>query len=616
MNLNYEGDATDRQRACGRSVTLKARQQEFLCVLLICAAVWAIGLPWHLLNHRVPIWDEAAFVYNAQVIVGSFDKGWIDGLQALYFIRGWRPIIFPAVATPFLALAQGDIILGSGLTQLFSLSLIGTYAFLLLRQFLTPSRALVGAMCAVTAPWLFNFSYHFYSEVFWMGATLGWAFHFLAGLARKSGSHLLIAGVWLGIMATARPAETMLIALLPLVFAMVRAAVRREVSFVDIVIFLAQAIVVAVAVWQRVQIWHTNGIVWGLLALCPVLVVMRGRRFFVQSPAFGLAIVAEFILIAWYLPSLRELYLWAYETSFGPMAKMSEWARFADHSPATVWNWFVASYDPKTLGYVVVLGAVALFARRQLRKPDGAVRGALRIVALSVAMLAPVLLMLLISGTSDPRRIMPEILTFYVGAVGLALVPTAVLPRVRLAVVTLIVLAQTLAAGANSLNLRWAAVPPIVHWVGAYSPPFVGKDDNVAFVADLTQLGLKAGRFSAYTICYRDPVVGCSRRGIPWFEVEGATDVAVEQHLPMYINMERDLDFSKPDALTGQLKANGYNFVVVDMFYEPDHVIPGDPLFEHASRFIAFVKNGLPLGFRQVGKFRFGDRDMYVLAVE
>ncbi len=615
MNPKCESDATDVRSARDRSAILESRHTELLCVLLLCAAIWAIGLPWHLLNHRVPIWDEASFVDDAQQIIGSFNKGWISGLQALYFVRGWRPIIFPAVATPFLALAQGDIILGPGLTQLFSLSLIAAYAFLLLRQFLTPPRALVGAMFVVTAPWLFNFSYSFLSEVFWMGATLGWAFHLLAGLSRKSRTHLLIAGLWLGLAGATRPAETVLIALLPLAFAMVRAAVRREVSFVDMVIFLAQIILVSIAVWQRVQVFYTSALVWGLLALCLVLVAIRGRRFFVEVPVFGLAIIAEFIFVAWYLPSLRELYLWAYDASFGPEAKMPYW-RFADLSPATLWNWFVAAYDPKTLGYVVVLGAVAFFLRRQWRKPDHAIRGALRIVALSVAMLAPVFIMLLISGTDDPRRTMPEILTFYVGAVGLALVPTGALPRVRLAVVALIVLVQTLAAGANGLNLRWAALPPIVNWIGAYHAPFVGKDDNVAFIGDLGQLGFTKGRFSAYTICYRDPLVGCSRRGIPWFEVEGATDVAVEEHLPMYINMARDLDFSKPDTLAAQLKQRGYDFVVVDMFYQPDQVVPSDPLFEHASQFIAFVKNGLPPGFRQVGKFKFGDRDIYVLAVE
>jgi hypothetical protein len=372
----------------------------------------------------------------------------------------------------------------------------------------------------------------------------------------------------------------------------------------------------AVAIWQRVQVFYTDGVVWGLLAICLALVVLRGRRFFIDAPVFGLALIAEFIFVAWYLPSLRELYLWAYDTSFGPMAKMSDWARFADHSPTTLWSWFVSAYRPKPLAYVIVLGAVALIMRRRPNARDHSNGGALRIVALSVAMLAPVFVMLLISGTNDPRRTMPEILMFYVGAVGLALVPTGALPRVRLAVVTLIVLVQTLAAGANGLNLRWAALPPVVHWIGVYDPPFVGQDDNVAFVADLSRLGLNEGRFSAYTICYRDPIVGCSRRGIPWFEVEAATAVAVEEHLPMYINMARDLDFSKPDTLAEQLKQRGLNFVVVDMFYQPDQVISSDPLFEHASRFIAFIQNGLPPGFRRVAKFEFGDRDMYVLAVE
>ena len=84
----------------------------------------------------------------------------------------------------------------------------------------------------------------------------------------------------------------------------------------------------------------------------------------------------------------------------------------------------------------------------------------------------------------------------------------------------------------------------------------------------------------------------------------------------MYINMARDLDFSKPDTLAAQLKQRDFNFVVVDTFYQPDQVVQSDPIFEHSSQFIAMVKSGVHPGFKEVGKFAFGDRDLYVLAVE
>lgn len=117
-----------------------------------------------------------------------------------------------------------------------------------------------------------------------------------------------------------------------------------------------------------------------------------------------------------------------------------------------------------------------------------------------------------------------------------------------------------------------------------------------------------------WAICYRG-AVGCSRQGIPWFEVEAATAVAVQEHLAMYFNMARDLDFSEPDSLAAQLKQRGFDFVVVDMFYQANRGIPGDPVFDHTSQFIDFVKNGLPLGFKEVGKFRLGLRTIHVLAV-
>jgi len=599
-----------------REPEIRFLSDKLLWILLLCAFVAAIMLPWHLANHRMPIWDEASYVGTVQQIMERFDSGWRRGLHALYLVRNWRPIVFPAFAVPFFFVAQGNVLLGVALTQICALALITAYTFLILAESLSSIRASVGTVIVLTSPWLVNFSYMFFSEPLWMAATVGWVFHLLAGMARRPRVHLAAAGLWLGAMGATRPAETVLIALLPVLALLMRELVQRRIPWRDLALFAVQTLLLGAVVAARVQAANSGPLVWGLLAAWVIVTAVCIGRYTRQVPVLGLVVLAESVFMAWHFPALRNLYLWAYETSFGPMANLSVWARFADRSPGTVYRWFVDSFHPTSLACLGLIGALALCLSGRFDRLREIAAGPLKVVALSLLMLLPVLATLLISGTNDSRRVMPEILVLYIGVAGLASTSAAGLPRVRLGLTAALAALQTAMVLANGMNLKSPELVRIQSWLGPLRPAFVGVDDNVAVMDEINKLGISSGRISAYTLCYRDPTSGCTRRGIPWFEVEALTMVASQRHLPIYVNMARDLNFSQMDTLAFQLKKRNYNMVLIDTFAQPDQVIEGDPLFEHTFRLISMMDRPLPPGFKKIATLGFGGRPMVLLSIQ
>src|ERR1019366_2335906 len=113
--------------AAGGWAPLAAWRETCWALLFLCMLDVMVVLPWHAINRKIPIWDGAAFVYNAQQIVDSFDHGWLAGLKGLYLIRGWRPIIFSATAAPFFAIAGRDVLADVALTNLFVSILLTVY---------------------------------------------------------------------------------------------------------------------------------------------------------------------------------------------------------------------------------------------------------------------------------------------------------------------------------------------------------------------------------------------------------------------------------------------------------------------------------------------------------
>lgn len=586
-------------------------REDAYSILLLFAVVVVILLPWYALNQRVPIWDEASFANTAQNILNKFANGITSGIAAEYFVRGWRPILFPVIATPFFALAHDNMLLGIGLTEWFALTLLGVYVFFLLREFLPRPHATIGTIFVITSPWLLNYGYKFYSELFWMASTAGFVYHFTVAGRRNPRIHFSLAGVWLGIMATIRPAESPLIAVLPFLGALIQQFRFRLVAFIA---FLAASLIASLIVWMLIVISSVDYRIWTLLIIYMALVIIFSREFFIRVPILGTAIIAEAIFLAWYAPMMKPLYSWAFEASFGPMAKLP-YGRLTG-SFVVLLGKLSGEYNLALLAILVAFSAPTFLKSDKIAAKETAKIGALGVLWMSLLMGIPVLAMLFATGTADMRRVLPSILLLYVGVAGLVLVPKYRFSGIRFIILSSLTAAQFLIAANNSLALEFSPLRNAETLFGSLRSPSLKVDANTKMIRKLVSLGVTTGGVAIFSLCYRDPVVGCTKRGLPVIGPEALTAVAKQEHLGLHMAIPRDLDLSKPNTLAAQLVRRGYSLVLVDMFDKPAEVVPADPVFGHTQYFINLIHFGLPRGLLQVAQFTLGGRQFRLLRVK
>jgi len=580
-------------------------------LFLLAVIVFIIIFPWHEVNQRLPIWDSADFVLTAQKIADRFSAGTLDGVRALYLERGWRPIIFPTIAAPFFVLTGGQILLSVGLVQLFSVLLMATYIFFFLRQEVGSARALVGTLLVVSTEWVVNFSNIFYSEIFWLAATAGAMFHLSAGLRGTSRLHFVAGGAWVGVMASARPVETVVIGAVPAALLLTYGWRSRTVTVRTMGLWLCQALPPVVATAILVTPDPNRYLALGLVLVSVAIAWRYRREFFSEAPLLGFLVAAELIAVGWHFPTMRTLYQWAHETSFGSLAQISD-QRFSGLSPVAVFVELVQRYSPAvltTLFVAAVAGAFALVRAGSRSAPRASAIAAL----FALSMIGPMLVLHALTGTSDMRRIMPGILVLYVGLTGIAVFPGGILPPVRLAVVFAMMAIQVTTAAANGLNIRVEALLAGQRLSGYLRQPSVEQDPNEPVLDGLLGLGIQAGNVSAYSYCYRDYDY-CERTKFPPFEPVALATLARQRDIPINVHFIGDLDFTKPETLASQIQLRGFDYVLVDMFDSPASVNRADPYIIHTDHFISLAHGEqLPPGLVWLGCFTASNRPMCVI---
>ena len=611
MNVGRTSESAGSSSSTWIRLSVARTWAAFSAPLVLVAVVFLVIFPWHIVNRTLPIWDEAEFVLTAQKIADSFHQSVLEGFKALYFERGWRPISFPAISAPFFLLTGGRILLSVGLVQLCGALMLAAYIYRILRLELSVNRSLIGALFVTSAGWLVTFSMSYYSEFVWLALTAATSFYLLVATARASLRQYLVAGIGLGLMGTVRPIETVVLSALPGAALLAREWVRGAINKRDLGWFSIQLGAVGATVGALIvpepQLYVAAGC--GVVALAIIL----ARRAFVGSPVLSSFVVAESIALAWNVPSMRTLYLWAHETSFGPMAQVMDQS-FRGLSPMAVFIELAQRYSPVSL---LVLVAVSLLAIAELIRSHVNLYDSKRltVTVAAVLMLAPMLVLYSITGTSDFRRIMPAMLLLYVALAGLALSPGGALPRVRTGVVLLLMIAQVTTAAANGLAIHTPMLLRLQEFLGPSRWPATGRDPNTPVLEGILALGIKRGNIAAYTYCYRDYGT-CAQRNIPPFEPSALGTLARERHLPIGVHFIGDLDFSKPDSLAAQIMARDFQYVLVDMFDSPAVVNRADPYTQHTENFISLERGSLPPGLTSMGCFSTANRPICVLRIE
>jgi hypothetical protein len=224
------------------------------------------------------------------------------------------------------------------------------------------------------------------------------------------------------------------------------------------------------------------------------------------------------------------------------------------------------------------------------------------------------LALLSISGTSDMRRIMPGMLVLNVGLMILALSPQGLLPRARTVLLFSLMVAQVMSATANGFNIHAPFFLKAQEFTGHLRQPYTGLDPNIPVLDGILGLGIRSGRIAAYTYCYRD-YANCERQAIPMFEPMALSTLAKERRLPIHVHFMGDLDFSRTETLSLQVKLRKFDYVLIDMFDAPAAVNWGDPYVIHTKNFIALERGKLPVGLVNRGCFMTLKRPICVIEV-
>jgi hypothetical protein len=570
--------------------------------LIVVAVVALEVFPWHFAHKHVPEWDSAGFVLVAQKIAASFDSGLLSGLRAMYVERLWRPIIFPSFAAPFFLLTSGDI-LASVTLGLFTSTLVAAlYVYFLLRDLVGWLRAAVGTTFVITLAIIANYAHmHFFAEPFWLAATAGTVFHLFRGYTARSRGHFIGAGVCLGVMFAVRPAETIVLAALPVCALLLWGYSSGALTAGDLLKLGAQIGAATAAV--ILKMFNGNVLLtYVLLAVAVTVVAWHFRRFFVYRPILGFLIVAEAVAVGWNLPSLRMLYDWAYAASFGDWAAFSD-QRFRGMSLVGITNELLQSYSPRMLALISAVAAVWAAGWRRANSTEQP-RKALAMVGVALLAILPMLILHLLSATSDERRIMPAMFLLYIGLSALALTPTGLYPGSRLLAVVALASMQIVSISANGFGIKSPTIDRIQSYTGTLRDPDPSPDQAITMIDGIESLGIRSGFVIAYSHC----LLGwssCSASNMRMFEHVAVSTIAAQRRLPINVHFFTDLDLSKPETLAEQIHSRGASYLLVDMFDQSDfsEVNHKNPFYVHTNTFVAFARNGFPPGFFPLGCF-------------
>lgn len=582
---------------------------EWAGLSLVWAILAGLILPWHAVNAQVPIWDGANFVENVLKILERFDTGFLAGLHGVYEVRGWRPISFPAFCVPFFAVAGGKIIPGVALSLTAAALLTATYVFRLLCTTLSVPRAVLGTVTVCTLPWFGKYSTSFMSELLWLGMTAGWLFHLLEGFRTGRVRHFVFAGLWLGGMSTVRPIETALSCAVPVFASLLIGVRKRMVTVADVGLVLALTGGVVLAGW----LWGAGiGGRWRWVLVVVLLAIggYRARRIFLERPLLASVVVALGVGMAWFLPFFPVLYAWAYDTSVGDLARLTD-RRLAGASIDTAVTQTLAYYSPGVLAILATLTTLAYIRGASETNADSP---RFRALLVGLSMLPVMFALLLYTGTGDPRRIMAGMIVVVTGCVLAILAPGGLFPRLRsaaLGVLCLILYGATL-----SNNLAFGIVPlaRFDTLTAGMLPPVKDADRNVVIAEGLLRL-VERGSIAAHTHCYRAPQARCTERGVAWFDPHAVNTLLQERGSRVRVHFTgAAIDFADPASIRGWLAAEGFDHVLVDELPLQPGLNTEDPYVINTEGFVRLLAN-LPPVLHEVGTIDFHGRRLRLLAV-
>lgn len=315
-------------------------------------------------SNYIPQDDGSEYVVEGHNLYQQFRvHGLWEGVREVYEDRGYRPIIFNLLMLPgyFLTGGKWHAAYDTAILLIFSYTIL--YAFLLLREVLSPLSASIGAALAASLPLFLFLSVYFLPEVALPGLIVGTIYHLLKSEDFSRLTHVISAAILAGLAFCIRMDGPVMM-LVPLLVVVLGTLLRRRVvDFKDVLlsgfvavfvtaIFLSKTLTTAAADLSFPTTGREGASVFlalmnrflllatGSLALCVPVVIGLARK--TRSAGLGLlgfTLLSCLIPLIWFYPFTVRLFEWMHWATFG------DWIRNAAVPPfwSNIWGLLDAS---------------------------------------------------------------------------------------------------------------------------------------------------------------------------------------------------------------------------------------------------------------------------------
>ncbi len=371
-------------------VGLKWKKVSFFLLAVLFPVIFSVI--WLMKNTQLPSADSANFLSAALTSYQHFIKnGALSGLLSCYFDRGFRPIIFPVTAVPFMLMSQGNLYIAYCSVALFSLLASLAFVYLTLRFELERLPAAIATNIVGLLPLLQVQILGFYAESLLFPCVLGVIYCLIKSSFLSEKKYAIGFVIFLALAVMLRPIEalmslffvfcvfifygckngifnakkiTLLVGMIvSALFVFLTAAIAKKIqikpgTFVDsgmetlLLYLLIFSAIAMIFVWLCI----------GLQAYFQNRVGKKGATSTLFIPAFFWALL---LIIIWFCPFALETFEWIYRTSFGDIAAGTGNAAGGIINPQGSF-WYELSYHVHIEGSFVVIEITLLALLDQL----------------------------------------------------------------------------------------------------------------------------------------------------------------------------------------------------------------------------------------------------------
>lgn len=364
-------------------------------IAIICASILPLlfSTIWIIKNTQLPTADSANYLLTGINIYYHFhDQGFWNGLLSCYLERGWRPILFPILAVPFLLISHGNMLLAYDSIIILSIGLSVIYVYLLFRLQLDRISAIIATNIVGLLPLIQAQVLGFFAESILFPCVIGCIYHLIKSNYMREKKHVggFILLFTLAIMM--RPVEAamnLIIVLSVFLFLGLRQQVFNAksviatigVCFTGLFIFLASFVIISYIIpsvnqpdSKMLSLINALLIITAISSLLIWLIVFFMRQYHINTAptikyqhnnllilAFAITVL---LVLAWFLPFSSELFEWIYRTSLGDIAASTGLGTGKLISPQ---HSFLVQLDQQVRieGRVVVIG-ITIFALAEI----------------------------------------------------------------------------------------------------------------------------------------------------------------------------------------------------------------------------------------------------------